>query len=171
MKLSQAMKDRMSRLILEAKFDAEEKSFDDQLRELGDDIYKAIPGVEKSAKLPEGWLPVHGHFNCNFGGLRDYVHMTEKRPLPYQYYDKRQDFPTEHDFSIRFRAIQSAKADMQSRRNEVRQELNGVLKGVNTDKQLLAIWPEAIKWLPSTPAPVPVVQSVGRLKQLLGDGI
>jgi len=168
MKLSQGMKDEMVDNILSAKFDKEEKSYAAQLRELGDAIYGAIPGIERAAKLPKGWLPVTQSFSCNFGGLRDYIGMTTERPVPYENCDNRQDFVAEHDFSVRFRAIQDAKANLVERRKEVKRELEGVLKGVNTDKQLLAIWPAAIKWLPSTPVPVPAIQSVDRLKQLLG---
>lgn len=171
MKLSQGMKERISSIILAAKFGEEEKSFVRQLNELGDAIYAAIPGIDKAAKLPKGWLPTKQHFSCNFGGLRDYIGMSAERPIPFENYDRRQDFANDHEFTTRFRAIQDAKANFQERRKEVKRELEGVLKGVNTDKQLLAIWPEAIKWLPSTPVPVPVVQSVDRLKQLLGEDL
>ena len=171
MKLSQSMKDRMKNLILSDKFTEEEKTIDLQLRRLGDDIYKSIPDISKAQKLPKGWLPVKTYISCSFNGMRDYVYLTEAKPMPDMLYDKRQDFTSDHEFTKRFRVIYEAKENTALRRNELKHELEGVLAGVNTDKQLLSIWPEAIKWLPSTSVPVPVVQSVDRLKQLLGSDL
>lgn len=169
MKLSQSTKERMINRILNAKFDSEEKSFIHALELLGDEIYAAIPDIEQATKLPRGWLPMRGYFNCNFGGLRSYINMTVERPVPFTHYEKRQDFASDHEFSLRFRAIEDAKIECSQRREALKRELIAVLRGVNTDKQLLSIWPEAIKWLPEVPTPVPAVQSVDRLRQLIGD--
>lgn len=168
MKLSNSMKERIRNLILAAKFDEEEKSLELQLCQLGDDIYKTLPGIEKAAKLPKGWLQTKTYISCSFNGMRGYVAFTDQKPMPYSAAEKRHDFTADSEFTARFRAIYEAKDNFTQRKNELTREINGVLAGVNTDKQLLSIWPEAIKWLPSTPVSLPVVQSVDRLKQLLG---
>lgn len=171
MKLTKEMKERMSSLILTAKFEAEEKDLDKTYNEIGDAIYSAVSGIEKLTELPGAWFPSINQINCSFAGLRGYVPLSAYRPAPYFLYDKRQDFPFEHPFSVKFRAYHDALANLAERKREVKMEIKGVLQGVNTDKQLLAIWPEAIKWLPSTQVSIPVIQSVDRLKQLLGDDI
>lgn len=171
MKLSNSMKERMRTLILAAKFDEEEKALSLQLNQLGDDIYKALPGIEKAAKLPKGWLQIKNYIGCSFNGMRDYIYFTVPKPMPYEASDRRHDFAADSEFTARFRSIYEAKDNFTQRKNELTREINGVLAGVNTDKQLLSIWPEAIKWLPSTPVSLPVVQSVDRLKQLLGSDL
>lgn len=169
MKLSQSVKDRMQNLILSAKFSKEEEANTEAFRELADDVYNSFPDISKVPKVPKGWLSTGRTLNLGFNGYRIYLEMSENRPMPYPLANNRQDFDSEHPFTVRFRALTDEKSNIAERKKELRSELGGVLNGVNTDKQLLTIWPEAIQWLPSTPIPLPVVTSVDRLKAMLGD--
>ena len=168
MKLSQGMKDRITTLVLAAKFDTEETANEIAFNKLADDIYLSFPDISKAAKMPNGWLHSTISLSLNFGGSRVYLDMSERRPMPYKYVNGRIDFDAEHEFTARFRLLTDQQANIVERKKELRQELQSVLNGVNTDKQLLSIWPEAIQWLPSTPIPLPVVTSVDRLKRLMG---
>ena len=89
--------------------------------------------------------------------------------MPYKMVKNRCDFDSDHPFTARFRELTDQKENIVARKKDLRNELSGVLGGVNTDKQLLTVWPEAIQWLPSTPIPLPVVTSVDRLKMMLGE--
>lgn len=169
MKLSQELKARMTKKVLDDTFAEARQGLDQQFKALGDDIYNAAEEIIRIDELPVEWFALRSTLSCSFGGLRDYVPMSVERPTPWYMHEKRVSFPEDHEFSARFRAYHDAVAALRLREREVREELRGVLAGVSTDKQLLAIWPEASKWLPAMSAPVPAIQSVDRLKRLLGE--
>ena len=72
-------------------------------------------------------------------------------------------FVATHPMAIEWNALVQEGRDLHKQESDLRAEIRAAMSGINTAKQLLAVWPEAIELLPpeekKSPNTLPMVQT------------
>ena len=86
-------------------------------------------------------------YRMNLGGLRVRLNFgpsrEERRICPSEAM-----FAADHPLALQFGQLENRKADLKSKRDTLRHQVQAVLASVTTVKKLLEIWPEAKELLP-----------------------
>lgn len=86
-------------------------------------------------------------YRMNLGGLRVRLNFgpsrEERRICPSEVM-----FAADHPLALQFGQLENRKADLKSKRDTLRHQVQAVLASVTTVKKLLEIWPEAKELLP-----------------------
>lgn len=126
---------------------------------------------------PQGWLFKHESFTIGFSSSyedRFYVRLSEPAIIPASWYKSYRDLTltiTDKDWMKVFSDLKKEEMSNKKYEDELMSELRGFLSGVNTDKQLLELFPEVSEYININDYNfhAPVVQPE-KLKKLLAEG-
>ena len=107
--------------------------------------------------LPGGWVPSSIRGKFAFGGRQSVVWFGDYRRVTKKMNDTSQALLTlaaDDPLSVEFQRLENLKDDLRLERRRLEADLTAVLESVHTDTALLKLWPEAARWIPSTPARV-----------------
>lgn len=108
------------------------------------DMYFCPPN-ERHITVNLGGPHVDLHYNGNLGKLRNSNIQKVLKLTP-----KTTGLDGSHGLCLKFHRLENKLADYCKRRNELRAKVEGVVNSVNSDRQLLKVWPEAEKLLPKS---------------------
>ena len=134
-----------------------------QLEQTEADYLKLREGLRNHPALVETVLTHNRHGLVNVAGLKTYIAHPDYAVSNYNI-----TLSAENPLVQEFHDIENRKTDLSKEKNALAAKVQGVLTTVNTVKQLLAVWPEAVELLPppthkpSTALPVVQVSSLNR---------
>lgn len=156
-RLTNEMRSRIAKAVLEHRFGPEEKEIELDRKKLGSLVYdtlydKFTQGL--MAELPEGWLPTQCADHVYFAGQWVSVEFGEPRRFLYEEFNTSPKFGADDPVSKLFESIESRKYKLREARGEASAKVNGLLSEATTVKKLLEIWPEVEPFIPPATAPV-----------------
>lgn len=156
-RLTNDLRNRIAKAVLEHRFGPEEKELEQDRERLGKLVYDLLyDGATQNAMdgLPEGWLPTQSDDNVYFAG--QWAHVEFGEPLRFTYKDSRNfpKFAADSPATKLFEDIEARKHKLREARSETAAKVNGLLCEATTMKKLLEIWPEVEPFIPPSTTPV-----------------
>jgi len=150
-KLTKGKRSTILRLIIEHRFNAPKKTLEERKEKVANTLYEMLYDEETRKKmnaLPKGWLERKINFNCRTldNGWIGFP-MSEARPFKYEDVNKTVVYDTRSGESILIADYKSDEMDLEREISAARTKIKAVLESVNTDKQLVAVWPEAEQFI------------------------
>jgi len=143
-RLTNDLRKRMARCVLDNAFAAQQKEFDQNLRLAGDKIYDDIYGAHQKAmkSLPEEWLNTSNYIRIAIAGQTHDVFFTDSRLIGYEHYWKKPKlYVGDEQVCIDFLKALDVAEDMKKQRKAMEREVNAILYSVQTFKKLWEVWP------------------------------
>lgn len=143
-RLTNDLRERMARCVLNNAFSAQEKEADQNLRLAGDKIYDDIYGAHQKAmkSLPEDWLKTSEYIRIAIAGQTHDVFFTESRLIGYEHYWRKPKlYVGDEQVCIDFLKALDVTEDMKKQRKAMEREVNAILHSVQTFKKLWEVWP------------------------------
>lgn len=155
MKLTTLMKERIIKSILDETFGKRTRSLADDKQKLADDVYASYyaPHAANMKKIPEEFFFSQGIIDIKANGvLRTEFAMSTTRLFGACHQYRPVEIPPGSDLEKRLISIQKRSDLLKDDRKALERTLNSVIMPVTTDKKLIEVWPDAEKWIPTTPA-------------------
>ena len=143
-RLTNDLRKRMARCVLDNAFAAQQKEFDQNLRLAGDKIYDDIYGDHQKAmkSLPEEWLNTSNYIRIAIAGQTHDVFFTDSRLIGHEHYwEKPKLYVGDEQVCIDFLKALDVAEDMKKQRKAMEREVNAILHSVQTFKKLWEVWP------------------------------
>lgn len=156
MKLTNTMKERIIKSIMDDTFSGRKSAIDTESAALADGIYSGFYEVhsKKMAGLPEEFFTSKSYFDVRIDGERfsKTLHMSTSRR-----FGKCHDYSSlyiaaDSPFAPQLKAMEQKTAKFNEDMQRLKSTLNSVILPITTDKRLAEVWPDAEKWIPRTPA-------------------
>ena len=143
-RLTNDLRERMARCVLNNAFSEQEKEADQNLRLVGDKIYEDIYGDHQKAmkSLPKDWLKTSHYIKIAIAGQTHEVYFTESRLIGYEHYwQKPKLYVGDEQICIDFLKALDITGDMKKKRKAMEREVSAILHSVQTFKKLWEVWP------------------------------
>ncbi len=143
-RLTNDLRERMARCVLNNAFEAKEKEADLNLRLAGNKIYEDIYGAHLKAmqSLPEDWLKTSYYIKIAIAGQIHDVYFTDSRLIGHEHYwQKPKLYIGDEQICIDFLKALDIAGDIKKQRKAMEREVNAILHSVQTFKKLWEAWP------------------------------
>ncbi len=151
-RLTKDHRERICRVLLKGRFDAEREALKKREGKLAEAIYKAAFSPterRRMAALPDGWLPTVGHVKARVLGENVCFYLPENRRVPYEKVGSYSncchlivlDDP-KCDLVIQIRQFLADRKAQKEAARALEYEIEAVLGSISTLNQLLKTWPE-----------------------------
>ena len=160
-RFTEAQKSSLKKVVMDKTFGGRREALTAMRQDLALRAYQSqgADRVKLLAELPRGVVQKSESLRCYFGGQSVCLTLPEALPQGYQAYEHRLRFGTDDVLTKRFEEINLVNHKLDADKELLDRQLRALLNEVNTDKQLLALWPEAVEFLPkgeikNLPAPL-----------------
>lgn len=168
MKLTNAMKERIIKSIMTDTFVVRENMISIEKTKLADRIYTDFYGLylKDMSRLPEEFFIQKSDLSLRFGSDSRYatLAMNTTRRVGKLHDYSNWNFSETHAFTVTYRSIEAKSLTLSRDKDKLMATLRSIIIPITTDKRLIEVWPDAEKWIPTTPAAMsnlPVVQVDG----------
>ncbi len=161
MRLTEGMRSKIQKAFIDAIFNPKFEALTTEERQIGDDIFKTAT-VEKDRKRwdaePQGDFPEitscraqfeHGHYS--------YIYFSRSVRVGHSFNNKSTILIEDQALKTRHQDWQLKKEKCESEKKELSRKITSALNSVNTDKQLLDVWPECAPYIPASMVNLPAV--------------
>lgn len=167
MKLLQSHKDTIKNKIVSQKFNPLFEAHSKKIHAFVNRVLDTVPRIAELNDMPDGWFPEVSTIYFSFDGWSKRLPLGCERRIPNCVSERGFRFLKDAPEWLEENTLHHELELLKEQKKELESEISKVLCGVTTDKRLSEVWPEAVKYLPTVPPPVPAVVSIDRLKQLL----
>lgn len=153
MRLTIYHRDQIRRALLESRFKKTHEDLKEQECLIALELYQEAfsdAEIRKMKRLPVGWLPktsgikVQVNSVMRFYSLKKEQFITHAKYHPYNH-KCLLNLEAKSKLAIKIEKLESAKGDIKSERDQLNNEIRGVLNSFNTVKQAKERWPEISK--------------------------
>lgn len=158
-RLTNEMRNRIAKAVLEHRFGAEEAALDAARPALGDAIYEALYPTGSVARLHLRASLEGEHYRtmrktCHFPGKR-WVEIELSEVMPF--FDKDDGclgFDANSPATAAFERFHAAERKLQEAKEEASAKVHGILSEATTVKKLMEVWPEVEPFIPPAATPI-----------------
>ena len=143
-RLTNDLRERMARCVLDNAFSAQEKEANQNLRLAGDKIYDDIYGAHQKAmkSLPENWLKTSEYIRIAIAGQTHDVFFTDSHLIGHEHYwSKPKLYAGDEQVCVNFLKALDVTEDIKRQRKAMGREVDAILHSVQTFKKLWEVWP------------------------------
>lgn len=178
MKLNKEQKESIISRCVTATFGKREAAIKAERTKLADALWTHEHGAAEkiAAKLPKEWQHTVGNFYINHDGFSQQFRPEPNTARNDLKLSKLRLGPSNHSVYITVKKdhpmykraddVSRAEVALIKERDDLQNKLQRLLAGVNTDKQLMEVWPEGKKFFPEFEAPARGMIPVGLVKEI-----
>lgn len=177
-RMTHADREDVCKKLMDKHFATADEVLANALLDLADALYNELYTPleqEQMRALPEQWLPAQDGFHCNFNGAFLCLQFRDKefRRVQYRHHRERLSFSKDHHLTKQAETWKAMCRALEKNKEEMREQIMGVLLSVTTHRALERLWPEAHALLPSRPdraakAPAVLDTHITNLNKILG---
>lgn len=146
MRLTNAIREDMLRVLMKGKFDDRATALCEVERALAKEVYEHELGehLEAVRALPKGWLETSSHIRVAVSGMQSTLYFGDKTlfPMPSSMRWGYANLPARSDLGKRVAQLRDDRRALEVERGELERETRAALYSFTTDKRLLEKWPE-----------------------------
>lgn len=150
MKLAIYIKDKFKAKVISETFKKREELIAESRVKLANRVYmnQGTQRVTLLETLPKDSLCISKEIRCHFNGQRVTLMLETALPQNCNLVSSSYRFASTDKLCIAWENIRHEEDILSDDKNKLREKLNSILNGCNTDEQLLEMWPEAADFLP-----------------------
>lgn len=151
MRLTNKIRDEIVTAAMAGAFSKTKQKLEKRRFALGDRVYRLIVGKHGDAMLamPRAFFEYRSNCHLSISGYSHRVEWGDLRPLPDSGYYHHDNKPIADALA----KLQTDQDALKANESKLRADIRGLVASVNTDKQLLEVWPEAAPFIPKQNKP------------------